>query len=108
MKKRILVTLFFCCALSLIAEEPVKKTTSMFTWGGDLRLREVYFDNIPLCYGQEARGGVNHFQRYRIRLWGDYKAKENLMFRMRLVNEFRTYEEPNSKSWHSSMNSEVY
>ncbi len=101
MKKQILITLSLCCAFSLIAKEPVKKTASMFTWGGDLRLREVYFDNIPYSNGQEARGGVNHFQRYRIRLWGDYQAKENLMFRMRLVNEFFTYEEPNNKNWHS-------
>jgi hypothetical protein len=72
-----------------------------FFFGGDIRLREIYFDNIPYTNGGEARGGVNHFQRYRTRLWGEYHRNENFMVRTRLVNEFRTYIEPNNNSWNS-------
>jgi Alginate export len=72
-----------------------------FLFGGDIRLREVYFDNIPYTNGGEARGGVNHFQRYRTRLWGEYHRNDGFMVRTRLVNEFRTYLEPNNNSWNS-------
>ena len=63
---------------------------SPFKWGGDVRLREVYFDNIPTEDGGEVRGGANQFQRYRTRLWGEYHQSDNLYVRARLVNEFRT------------------
>lgn len=72
-----------------------------FTFGGDIRLREVYFDNIPYPNGAESRGGMNHFQRYRTRLWGEYQGNENFMIKSRLVNEFRTYVEPTNNSWNS-------
>ena len=72
-----------------------------FLFGGDIRLREVYFDNIPYTNGGEARGGVNHFQRYRTRLWGEYHRNEDFMVKARLVNEFRTYLEPDNNSWNS-------
>jgi hypothetical protein len=74
---------------------------SKFLFGGDIRLREVYFDNIPYTNGGEARTGVNHFQRYRTRLWGEYHHSENLMVRARLTNEFRTYDEPDNNVYNS-------
>jgi hypothetical protein len=81
-------------AVKPAAEEPAEE--SKFTWGGDVRLRSVYLDNIPLPMGFETRGGVNSFQRYRTRLWGDYQVNEDLKFRGRLVNEFRTQQEGNN------------
>jgi len=69
-----------------------------FTWGGDIRLRSIYFDNIPLPMGIETRDGVNRFQRYRTRLWGEYQASENLKLYARLLNEFRTYQDPDNNS----------
>jgi hypothetical protein len=70
-------------------------------WGGDIRLREVYFDNIPYSLDMQARGGANHFQRYRTRLWGEYHPSEDLYFRGRLLNEFRTYQTPDNDTWNS-------
>ncbi|MCF7849261.1 MAG: alginate export family protein [Kiritimatiellales bacterium] len=66
--------------------------TNTFKWGGDVRLRTVYFDHTPYTIGTDSRGGANSFQRYRTRLWGEYHATENLFFRGRLVNEFRTFQ----------------
>lgn len=71
------------------------QAASPFKWGGDIRLREVYFDNIPTSTGGEARGGANHFQRYRTRLWGEYHHNDDLFIRARLFNEFRTAQAPN-------------
>jgi len=82
-------------------EAPAAPAYPEFLFGGDVRLREVYFDNIPYTNGGEARAGVNHFQRYRTRLWGEYHRNEDFMVRTRLVNEFRTYLEPNNNSWNS-------
>jgi hypothetical protein len=78
-------------------EQPEKQ--SKFTWGGDIRLRSVYFDNIPYPIGIQARGGPNSFQRYRTRLWGDYQVNEDLKLHGRLINEFRTYQNPDNNSW---------
>ena len=36
------------------------KEVDKFKWGGDIRLRDVYLDNIP---GGGSKGGANHFQR---------------------------------------------
>jgi hypothetical protein len=81
--------------------EIVAPACPKFLFGGDIRLREVYLDNIPYTNGGEARGGVNHFQRYRTRLWGEYHLNERFMVRARLANEFRTYPEPDNNSWNS-------
>jgi hypothetical protein len=74
---------------------------SKFKWGGDIRLRTVYFDHIPYANGAEARGGANSFQRYRTRLFGEYHATESAYLRARLVNEFRTVQKPDGpkNSW---------
>ena len=75
------------------------KEVNEFKWGGDFRFRTVYFDHIPygdptLVAGPEARGGANSFQRYRTRVFGEYHPNDNLYFRGRLVNEFRTVQKP--------------
>lgn len=86
-------------AVSAVSAEDIQKE-SPFKWGGDIRLREIYMDNIPLSVGVQTRGGANHFQRYRTRIFGEYHPTENLFFRGRLVNEFRTYQSGTAgKSW---------
>jgi Alginate export len=88
-------------AVNVSKEDAAKPESPKFLFGGDIRLREVYFDHIPYSNGGESRGGMNHFQRYRTRLWGEYHRNENFMVRTRLVNEFRTYAEPDNNSWNS-------
>ncbi len=79
--------------------EAAAPESDQFKWGGDFRFRTVYFDHIPygdptLVAGPEARGGANSFQRYRTRVFGEYHPNDNLYFRGRLVNEFRTVQKP--------------
>ncbi|MBN2684323.1 MAG: hypothetical protein JXR40_03510 [Pontiellaceae bacterium] len=70
-----------------------------FVWGGDLRFRVVYFDHIPYSnVPAESRGGVNSFQRYRTRVFGEYHPTENFYIRSRLVNEFRTVNHPRTRN----------
>lgn len=69
--------------------------------GGDIRLRQIYFDNIPLNADPPGitRGGDNSFFRFRTRLWGQFDPVENWTLRGRVVNEFRYYEKPENDSW---------
>ncbi len=60
-----------------------------FDWGGDIRLRGVNFDYIP----GNTPGTTNVFFRGRTQIWGQYSFSDNALFRARLVNEFRSYEE---------------
>jgi hypothetical protein len=72
--------------------------------GGDIRIRQVYFDNIPIIADPPGvtRGGDNHFFRFRTRLWGEYKPAENITLKGRVVNEFRHYEKPeDSDAWNA-------
>jgi len=101
MKRQWVKIMLVGMALILLAGPSWAAMDQEFLFGGDIRLREVYFDNIPYSNGGEARDGVNHFQRYRTRLWGEYHRNESFMVRARLVNEFRTYLEPNNNSWNS-------
>lgn len=76
------------------------KEVNEFKWGGDFRFRTVYFDHIPYAnVPVESRGGANSFQRYRTRIFGEYHPSDELYFRGRLVNEFRTYQTPDNNSW---------
>ncbi|QHI70571.1 alginate export family protein [Tichowtungia aerotolerans] len=116
MKKiKFLCALLLCGAVCSQAADPetaadTKKAVpeaagqSRFRWGGDIRLRSVYFDNIPLPMGAETRGGANSFQRYRTRLWGEYQATENLKFHGRIINEFRTWQNRSKTAGSSAWN----
>jgi len=64
-------------------------------FGGDIRIRQIHFDEIPINVGTAtARGGENHFFRFRTRLWGSALCGEDLSFQARVVNEFREYDKP--------------
>ena len=94
------------------APQAVPAESEEFKWGGDFRFRAIYFDHIPYAAGPaEARGGANSFQRYRTRIFGEYHPNENLYFRGRLVNEFRTYQDAShpstGKAW-SAMDETVF
>lgn len=80
-----------------------------FKWGGDFRFRTVYFDNIPYAVGPpEARGGINSFQRYRTRVFGEYHPNENLYFRGRVVNEWRSVQEPDVDNGWSAFDETIF
>lgn len=68
--------------------------------GGDIRIRQVYFDDLPIVADPPGvtRGGQNHFFRFRTRLWGQYDPMDNVTIYGRLANEFRHYEKPENNS----------
>ncbi len=88
------VSLYFC-GFAYGADKPRVR------FGGDLRLREIYFDDIPIKADPPGvtRGGQNHFFRVRTRIWGEADLLENVTARARIVNEFRMYDKPHNLSW---------
>ena len=65
-----------------------------FRWGADERIREEYFDNIPLKNDTVTRGGDNNYFRFRTRVWSEYDPIQPVTLRLRLVNEFREWDRP--------------
>ncbi len=99
-----LLVVFLCLLIAPVtfgegAAAPEAKP-SPFDWGGDIRLRGVSFDNIPVSKDPPgvARGGKNVFFRGRTRIWGEYTFSDFVLFKARLVNEFRSYEEGSGKN----------
>jgi hypothetical protein len=76
--------------------------------GFDLRLRQEKFNYIPLKPGVVTRGGYNDYFRIRPRIWGEVDLLENVIFRARVVNEFRHWNHPdmNPAAQRSSYNFE--
>ncbi|MBK1731556.1 alginate export family protein [Thiococcus pfennigii] len=68
-----------------------------FSWGGDLRLRQIFIGNVGL--NDEAATADRTFQRYRARLWGGYAPSETLSASARLVWEGRHYNKPDAEDW---------
>jgi len=64
--------------------------------GGDLRLRQEYFDDIPVSKDPPGvtRGGENNYFRVRTRLWTELDLTPDVLFKVRAVNEFRDWQEP--------------
>lgn len=66
---------------------------SPWTWGGDLRLREVGIENANAL--DEANASAErHFQRYRLRTWGQYAPSDSLKLNGRVMWEGRHYHTP--------------
>ena len=65
-------------------------------WGGDIRIRQVHFDEIPIIADGVTRGGENHFFRVRTRLWGQWDPTEDITVNGRVVNEFREWMKPDN------------
>ena len=57
----------------------IKNPTPWLSWGGDLRLREIFSPNLLL--NKEDR----HFQRYRLRAWTTIKPIKDIDLNVRLV-----------------------
>ncbi|MBN1514054.1 MAG: alginate export family protein [Phycisphaerae bacterium] len=74
----------------------VGQTLDKCCWGGDLRVRQVHFDEIPIIADPPGvtRNGQNHFFRIRTRLWGQWDPSENVTVKGRVVNEFREWLDP--------------
>lgn len=70
-------------------------------FGGDLRIRQVYFDNIPIMADPPGvtRGGANHFFRFRSRIWGQADFSDRVTLYSRFTHEFRHYEKGTDTSW---------
>jgi hypothetical protein len=64
--------------------------------GGDLRLRQEYFDKIPISKDPPGvtRGGENNYFRMRTRLWTEIDLSQDVLFKVRAVNEFRHWQRP--------------
>lgn len=84
------------------AFEPIDlQTDASVEFGGDVRIRQVYFDNIPIVADPPGvtRGGRNHFFRFRSRFWGQADFGERATLYTRFAHEFRHYEKGTDTSW---------
>jgi len=76
----------------------VGDTLEKCCWGGDIRIRQSYFDEIPIIVDPPGvtRGGENNFFRFRTRLWGQFDPSEDVTVKGRIVNEWREVVEPST------------
>ena len=82
-------------AAAFSEEAPVSEPASLsFRAGGDLRLRQEAFDDIPLRTAEPAvtRGGRNDYFRVRPRLFAGVDFEDWLSLDARLCDEFRVRE----------------
>ncbi len=98
--KSLLVALFLLPMPVLGADPPP-------AWSGglDLRLREVGINNANALQESSA-SAERHFQRYRLRAWGQAQPSDTLSANARLMWEGRHYNEPDSaaagfETWYS-------
>lgn len=68
-----------------------------FDWRADLRLRQIFIDNVGL--NDDSASADRTFQRYRTRIWGAYHLNDQISASARLIWEGRHYQDPNSSSW---------
>ncbi len=73
--------------------QKLKNPTDWFSWGGDLRLREVYSENTTTLR-DDIPGRIEHFQRYRSRIKAIFKLNDDITINTRLVWEFRNWCKP--------------
>ncbi len=72
------------------------------TAGGELRVRLEAFDHLPIKADPpgETRSGHNEYFRFRTLLWSQLDFNDNVSAYVRLANEFRHYNDPESTdSW---------
>ncbi len=95
-----MLVLLAVVALSSVVAWGEEAPKSAFRWGADERIREEYFDNIPINADPpgETRGGVNNYFRFRTRAWSEYDPFDNATLRLRIVNEFRVWDQPSPAS----------
>lgn len=90
-----------CVATAETAEPLSLKTTADVEFGGDIRVRQVFFDDIPIIADPPGvtRGGENHFFRIRSRVWSKADFSENVGVYGRFVNEWRYYITGDDSNW---------
>lgn len=71
---------------------------SWMTWGGDLRLRNEYFNNAQSLGNPADKLGEQDYFRYRARIWTALTPITNLNVSVRLATEPRTWMKPASYS----------
>lgn len=74
------------------------RTAAWLTYGGDIRIRQAHFDEIPIVADPPGvtRGGENHFFRFRTRLWSQLDVDPSVHIYGRICNEFRDYIDPDN------------
>jgi len=70
---------------------PQPEAVPVVRFGADERVRQEYFDHIPVKSDGDARGGENDYFRFRTRVWSEADAGPNVTFRIRAVNEMRDW-----------------
>lgn len=100
MLKPLLCAATLLTAATLLAQQPpAARERLTLDGGGDLRVREEMFDNIPIVADPPGitRGGENNTFRIRPRLWGSI-GYDNFKLFGRLTQEFRHNLEPDPPS----------
>lgn len=77
-----------------------KPAGDILDWGADLRLRQIYIDNVGL--NANSPTADRNFQRYRARLWGQAAPNDQFEASARLMWEGRHYGQPAAfDDWYS-------
>lgn len=80
------------------APAQAQKPAELFTWGGDIRLREEYFNNVHADKtGKEVANDENNYFRVRSRLWFKMETASPFSLYFRATDEFRYYMEPDAE-----------
>ena len=96
-----LTKILVACMLTsaALAQEAVTEKPQWFDWGGDLRIREEAFNDIPIIADPPGitRGGENNYFRIRSRIWGSATWEQATVYGQ-LASEFRHFLEPDAPS----------
>ena len=95
------VTLAVAGVVGVVMADPVAQVPPPFRCGADERIRQEYFDHIPISKDPPGvtRGGENDYFRFRTRAWVEGDVLPGVTLRARIVNETRAWVYPDmSKS----------
>jgi hypothetical protein len=84
---------------------PATAPASPFTWGGDLRLRNEYFNNAVVL-NENTTLHEQDFYRSRLRLWASYDILPGVSCNARLAAEPRTWTRPSFVKQHPGLGTE--
>lgn len=89
------------------AETPVEREVPpLFAWGGDNRTRYEFMDNWPR--GNVVTTSYDEYLRFRTRLWGEFRPADELLLRLRVGNEFRSYRNSPANNNRNKFPDELY
>ena len=89
------------------AEKPVEQEgPPLFAWGGDNRTRYEFMDNWPR--GNAVTTTYDEYLRFRTRVWGELRPADELLLRVRLGNEFRSYRNSPANNSRNKFPDELY